>query len=265
MSGFSAQWLALREPADAVSRNVELTARLIDWRRTQGRLSVLDLGSGTGANYRFLAPLLGGEQSWRLVDNDSALLTPQTAFAQAPVEYQVLDLATDWDRLDFRDVQLVSASALIDLVSAEWLEGLARRCQEAQATLFIVLTYDGTVVWEPALPDDETVCAWLNRHQRTDKGFGPALGPQAAPALKTLLEGLDYPVELRPSPWRLEPAQTALQLALLDGWVAAVGEIAPDAPDWLDEWAMQRRRLIAQGTSRLRVGHWDLFAPGKSV
>lgn len=264
MSGFSAQWLALREPADAASRNVELTARLIDWRRAQGRLSVLDLGSGTGANYRFLAPLLGGEQCWRLVDNDPTLLTPQTAFQHAPLERRCLDLATDRDRLAFRDVQLVSASALIDLVSAEWLEWLARRCREAQAALFMVLTYNGTVVWEPALPDDETVCAWLNRHQHTDKGFGPALGPQAAPTLQALLEGLNYQVDLRPSPWRLEPAQTALQSALLDGWVEAVGEIAPDAPDWLDEWAMQRRFWIEQGQSRLRVGHWDLFAARKS-
>lgn len=265
MSGFSAQWLALREPADAGSRNVELTTRLIEWRRTQERLSVLDLGSGTGANYRFLAPLLGGEQSWRLVDNDPALFTPQTAFQHAPLERCCLDLATDRDRLDFRDMQLVSASALIDLVSAAWLEWLARRCREAQAAVFMVLTYDGTLVWQPALPDDATVCAWLNRHQCTDKGFGPALGPQAAPTLKTLLESLDYRVELRPSPWRLGAAQTALQAALLDGWVEAVNEIAPDAADWLDAWAMQRRCWMEQGQSRLQVGHWDLFAAGKAV
>jgi hypothetical protein len=50
MSGFSADWLALREPVDALARNQELTAQLIAWRRQPGFLSVLDLGSGTGAN-----------------------------------------------------------------------------------------------------------------------------------------------------------------------------------------------------------------------
>lgn len=264
MSGFSAAWLALREPADAASRNVGLTTRLMDWRRAQGRLSVLDLGSGTGANCRFLAPLLGGEQHWRLVDHDPALLTQHAVFNQCPVQRHCLDLTGDWDRLDFRDVQLVTASALIDLVSATWLERLAYRCREAQAAVCIVLTYDGTLVWEPSLPGDETVCEWVNRHQHTDKGFGPALGPQAAPAFKALLERLGYRVDLRPSPWRLEPAQAALQAALLDGWVEAVGEIAPDTVDWLDRWAMQRRRLIEQGRSRLRVGHWDLFTVGRS-
>ena len=265
MSGFSAEWLALREPVDAASRHAELTARLIDWRQTLGHLSVLDLGSGTGANCRFLAPLLGGEQCWRLVDHDPALLIQNDAFNRCQVERYCLDLTGDWDRLDFRGVQLVTASALIDLVSAEWLERLAHRCREVQAAVCIVLTYDGTLVWEPALPGDETVCKWVNRHQCTDKGFGPALGPQAAPAFKAMLERLDYRVDLHPSPWRLEPEQAALQTALLEGWMTAVREIAPEVADGLNAWAMRRRSLIGQGYSRLRVGHWDLFAAGLPI
>ncbi|MDQ5909700.1 MAG: SAM-dependent methyltransferase [Pseudomonadota bacterium] len=262
MSGFSVEWLALREPVDAVSRHAELTARLIDWRRSrwgERRLSVLDLGSGTGANCRFLAPRLGGVQHWRLVDHDPALLAHSAALPGS-VERQSLDLAGNFAQLDFQDVQLVTASALIDLVSVEWLKRLARRCQEVQAAVLIALTYDGTIVWEPVLDDDATVCQWVNRHQRTDKGFGPALGPQAAPTLRALLESLGYQVDLQPSPWALVPEQATMQTALLEGWLAAVRELAPDAGTWLEAWAMQRRRLIAQGQSRLRVGHWDLFA-----
>jgi SAM-dependent methyltransferase len=281
MSSFSAEWLALREPVDAASRNAKLTARVIDWRcsiktptlltseggagEAERWLSVLDLGSGTGANCRFLAPRLGEQQHWRLVDHDSALLTQNEAFIPCPVKRHCLDLASDWELLDFWDVQLVTASALIDLVSAEWLERLARCCREVQAAVFIVLTYDGTLVWEPTLPGDETVCKWVNRHQHTDKGFGPALGPLAAPAFKAMLERLGYQVDLRPSPWRLGPAQAEMQMALLKGWIAAVREIAPNATDWLDKWAIQRRSLIEQGYSRLWVGHWDLFADRSST
>jgi len=260
MSGFSAEWLALREPVDAASRNAELTARLLDWRRTLDHLSVLDLGSGTGANFRFLAPLLGGEQRWRLVDHDPALLMQNEAFNPCPAERLCLDLVSDQALLDFRGVQLVTASALIDLVSAPWLERLAGRCREVQAAVFIALSYDGAIAWEPALPDDETVRKWVNRHQRTDKGFGPALGPLAAPAFKTMLEQSGYRVDLRPSPWVLRPEQAVMQTALLEGGIAAVHEIAPDAADRLDAWAMQRRSFLEQGNSRLRVGHWDLFA-----
>lgn len=285
MSSFSLDWLNLREPVDAVSRNPELTAALRTWRQRYELLTVLDLGSGAGANFRFLAPLLGGEQHWRLVDHDSTLLKQgdgllrQWAAARgmtvidqnemlimedATSRHQLtrlhLDLLHDWERLDFQDAHLVTASALLDLASADWLEQLARRCREWRATVFIALSYDGAAQWEPALEADTTVLALLNRHQRTDKGFGAALGPLAAHHLVAALEDLGYRVELRPSPWRLGPEQAAMQTALLEGWVEAVRQFTPASSAWLDVWSVQRHCLIGEGISKLRVGHWDLFA-----
>ncbi|MDX1655553.1 MAG: methyltransferase type 12, partial [Candidatus Competibacteraceae bacterium] len=74
MSGFGEDWLTLREPADHRARSVELDRQLLGWRRGQGALGVMDLGSGTGSNLRHLAPRLEGVQHWRLVDHDSRLL-----------------------------------------------------------------------------------------------------------------------------------------------------------------------------------------------
>lgn len=269
MSGFSADWLALREPVDAAARNPELTARLLDWWRGREPLTVLDLGSGTGANLRFLAPLFGGEQHWRLVDHDPVLLArgEERCGAWAAkreinlmLDWRRLDLVRDWERLDFRGVQLVTASALLDLVSADWLERLARHCRDARAAVFVALSYDGFIAWEPALAGDEEVREQVNRHQRTDKGFGPALGPDATGALTVRLRELGYEVMTRPSPWRLGPEQWAMQMALLEGWVNAARQIAPEAKhDWAD-WLARRRGWIKQGASRLRVGHEDLFA-----
>lgn len=265
MSGFSAEWLKLREPADAAARNPELTACLLDWRRRRGSLSVLDLACGTGANCRYLAPLLGGEQHWRLVDHDPMLLDLGRVEMSSPdgatvLQWLRLDLTRDWDGLDFQGVQLVTASALLDLVSADWLQRLARYCRQWQTAMFIVLSYDGGIFWEPALVDDEVLRLWLNRHQRTDKGFGSALGPDAVTVLATLLQEQGYEVMVRPSPWRLEPEQAVLQTVLLDGWVGAASAIAPEAADMLTVWSAQRRRWIEGGQSRLQVGHWDLLA-----
>ncbi len=269
MSGFSADWLQLREPADAAARNPALTEQLLAWRRQQDALSVLDLGSGTGANPRFLAPRLGGVQHWRLVEHDPALLAQGDALLRRWAAGQALALSWEWQAQDLArerawqdpsDVQLVTASALLDLVSSAWLDRLARRCRDWRAAVFIVLSYDGSIVWHPVLNGDEAVCARVNRHQRGDKGFGPALGPAAAPTLAVRLERWGYQVELQPSPWRLDAAHGAVQMALLDGWVEAVRQLDPDADDWLAGWALTRRRLIEQGASQLRVGHWDLFA-----
>lgn len=268
MSGFSADWLARREPVDAMARNVELTAELLTWRRGRETLTVLDLASGTGANFRFLAPVLGGEQRWRLVDHDPALLARGEELSgpwvaergmNPMLDWRRLDLVHDWERLDCRGVHLVTASALLDLVSADWLERLAQRCRDARAAVFMALSYDGSIVWEPALAGDESVRERVNRHQRTDKGFGPALGPDAAATLAILLRKVGYWVMLRPGPWVLEPEQAEMQRTLLEGWVEAARQIAPAEEDWVD-WLAQRRHWIDRGESRLRVGHWDLFA-----
>lgn len=269
MSGFSAEWLALREPVDAAARNPELTTRLLNWRRGRGPLTVLDLASGTGANLRFLAPLLGGEQHWRLVDHDPVLLARGEEQCGAWVaeggmdltlDWRRVDLVDDWEALDVDGAQLVTASALLDLVSAEWLERLTRRCRDARAAVFVVLSYDGSIVWEPALAGDDAVREQVNRHQRTDKGFGPALGPDATGTLAPRLRELGYEVLARPSPWRLGPERWAMQTALLEGWVSAARQIAPEAEDAWADWLARRRRWIAQGASRLQVGHEDLFA-----
>ena len=116
------------------------------------------------------------------------------------------------------------------------------------------------MAWQPALAGDEALREWVNQHQRSDKGFGPALGPDAVAMLATLLQQQGYAIMVRPSPWRLAPEQAAMQTALLDGWVEAAVEIAPEAAGELVNWRTQRRRWIDCGQSHLQVGHWDLWA-----
>lgn len=269
MAGFSAAWLELREPVDAIARNPTLDAELRVWRKALGPLSVLDIGSGTGANLRYLAPQLRGEQQWCLVDHDATLLARGNEMIQSwpaqqdlalSLQWRPMDLVKEWQALDLATVDLVTASALMDLVSLAWLTRFTHRCRSWKATVFIALSYDGTMDWQPSLPEDLQVCEWVNRHQRTDKGFGPALGPEATTALTASLQGLGYRVLIRPSPWRLGPTHTALQMALLEGWIEVVRAMAGDSIDWLETWAVQRRRWIEQGESYLRVGHQDLFA-----
>lgn len=264
MSDFSAQWLALREAADAAARHPQLTAAARAWRQRQGAvLSAMDLASGTGANVRFLAPRLGGEQRWLLVERDPALLVCSVellAGVKGTLDWRRLDLVSDWERLEWRGVALVTASALLDLVSAAWLERLAEQCRDVRAAVLIVLSYDGSVVWQPRLAEDALVCARVNRHQRGDKGFGPALGPNAAPLLAALLRRLGYTVKIGPSPWRLQPQQRALQTALLQGWLEAAQQIAPTKSLEMLDWRAQRQDWIERGESRIQVGHWDIFA-----
>lgn len=77
-------WLALREPADAAARSRELVEMLRPSLPTGG-LVIHDLGSGTGSMARWLAPQLGGPQSWVLHDRDAELL--EQAAVNSPARF----------------------------------------------------------------------------------------------------------------------------------------------------------------------------------
>ena len=256
--GFTADWLSLREGYDARARNAALLARLAGWRAGRGPLHVVDLGAGTGSGLRALAPALSGPQRWTLVERDPALIgRGQAALAGCGVAwaYRCLDLALDLDRLVEEPVDLITASALIDLVSEPWLAGLLAWQHRAQAALYLALSYDGRCSWAPPLPFDEVVLALVNRHQRTDKGFGPALGPDAARRLRELSKD----AEAGTSDWVLEPCDRAIQNELLTGYTQAALAIAPSRTVEVAQWAHHRRRLMAAAASRLTVGHTDLL------
>src|SRR6185436_8217682 len=48
-------WLALREAADVAARSATLTRATVDALSRHNRLDILDLGTGTGSNLRYLA------------------------------------------------------------------------------------------------------------------------------------------------------------------------------------------------------------------
>lgn len=259
MSGFTADWLALREPADAVARAGALVDPFVS--RTAATRRIVDLGAGTGANLRYLAPRLGGVQEWLAVDFDAALLAAlaaRPAPAGARMRTLCLDLAHDLDALPLDRHDLVTAAALLDLVSASWLDQLAARCAAARADVLFALIYDGRIEWSPAEDGDARIRELVNAHQRTDKGFGPALGPAAGTEAERIFAGLGYRMRGARSDWVLGTESRALQAALVDGWVAAALEVAPREANALEAWRERRFAHLAAGASRLRVGHLDL-------
>lgn len=257
MGGFSAEWLGLREPCDTRSRSEELVFAL----RSQlplRPLQAVDLGTGTGSNIRYLAPRLGGEQHWVAVDNDPDLIERQNF--QCDVVPRSVDLATDLNSLSLAGCQLVTASALLDLVSAEWLELIASRCAEAGAAVLFALSYDGRVQCQPSEPDDAWLIDLINQHQRGDKGFGPALGPDATRRACDVFAALGYQSRITSSDWLIEPAEQSLQRELIAGWIGAARELAPSEEERIERWGRRRNALLSSGISRIRVGHQDFVA-----
>jgi hypothetical protein len=263
MSGFSAQWLALREPYDARARNAAVLDAVAAAFRNQPAVAVVDLACGAGASLRAIGSRLPSRQSWRLVDNDLGLLARTLALAQPPrlsVAAQAVDLARDLELALDGPHDLVTCSALLDLVSASWLERLVVEAAARQLPVYAALSYDGRATLEPSDAFDAEMVAAVNRHQRRDKGFGPALGPQAAEQAVTRFEGVGYGVVQGRSDWVFGPGDGAIQDSILAGWATAARELGDVPLDRIAAWFTQRRELIADGRARLKVGHIDLFA-----
>ena len=168
-----------------------------------------------------------------------------------------LNRVLDDDAL-FQGCGVVTASALLDLVSDAWLQRLVRQCQNAQASVLFALTYDGRIECSPPEPEDADVRRFVNQHQNTDKGFGPALGPDAAIRAVELLKGAQYNTRYESSDWTLGAESPALQRELIDGWLSAASEIAPDRQRQFEDWRRRRVDHVDGGRSRILVGHLDV-------
>jgi SAM-dependent methyltransferase len=264
METFSADWLALREPADTAARSESLTRLAGDRLALRGASRAIDLACGTGANVRYLAARLPVVPTWTIVDHDPALLDQaRRLLGNGPLgaDYTLtarrLDLAT-LDPAVVAGHDLVTASALLDLVSAAWLDALAGACRRANAVVLLTLTFDGRIECTPPHPDDELVRGLVLRHQRHDKGFGPALGPDAASVAEACFNTAGFAVRTAHSDWQLDSPR--LQRELITGWARAAAEIDPvDAPR-IAAWEQRRQAHVLEGRSRIRVGHRDLVA-----
>ena len=284
MTGFSTEWLALREPVDHRARSVALQTRLIEAlaRRPGAQkgeaLRVLDLGCGMGSNLRALAPVLSGEQHWTLVDHDPALLRAAretivrwaSALAddgqplviekdgrRISVTFLQCDLARELDSLLASKPDLVTAAALFDLVSADWIN---RFCDRVESIFYTVLTYSGAELWSPPHPADADVLRAFHAHQLTDKGFGVAAGPGATQRMHDRFAALGFAVEQAPSPWILGPEDKSLMQALCAGSARAVAETGRVPEADLSSWLQAHRQA-----RRCEIGHWDLLAVPPSV
>jgi len=259
---FDASWLDLREPVDHRSRSAELLAPLRAWWDRASGHEVLDLGCGTGSNLRYLAPHLPDAVRWTLIDHDAALLSRLTAPAGASTLRAIRRNLATWDFAEVGGAQLVTASALLDLVSARWLVAFVNACVGARAAALFALTYDGRIEWSDTDGDDLLVRDAVNAHQRRDKGFGPALGPTASAVVERLFRARGYDVRVRPSDWVLGPADAALADALIEGWARAAVEQRPEHAERVRAWAARRVAEHAAVSTKLdlRVGHQDLLA-----
>ncbi len=274
MSGFSPEWLALREPADHRSRSQALAGSLARHVSHRPEISVVDLGSGTGSNLRAAAPFLPPLQHWMLVDYDATLLEAAKrelakwadsfemiglaavltkSRRRITVSFRIADLARDLDHALGASPDLITASALFDLTSPAFIQRLAAAASSRKAIFYTVLTYNGSQHWMPQMAIDDHMISAFNTHQTTDKGFGPSAGPAAPKILAEQFRACGYAVEEGDSPWELDVSDSAHINRIAIGTAAAVSETGTVDMGSIADWLKSPRTSV-------RIGHTDTLA-----
>ncbi|MDX3227658.1 class I SAM-dependent methyltransferase [Streptomyces sp. ME19-01-6] len=263
---YQPEWLELRESADAAARAVELLDPLRGWLAEAGRaggLVIHDLGCGTGSMGRWLAPRLPGPQRWVLYDRDPALLG--RAAAQAPAKtadgggVTTLTRRGDLGGLaadDLAGSSLVTASALLDVLTRDEVDALIAACAGAGCPVLLALSVTGRVELSPADPLDGEIAEAFNAHQRR----GGLLGPDAVAVASEAFVRQGAAVRVHSSPWRLGAGESALTAQWLRGWIGAACEQRPDLAPRAEAYLRRRLAACAAGELRVVVHHNDLLA-----
>ncbi|RBP27803.1 glycosyltransferase involved in cell wall biosynthesis [Marinobacter pelagius] len=275
---FDKEWLEAREPADHRARSEALTVCLNRWLQRQTPnpvgateaepLVMADIGSGRASNSLYLSSRLSVPRVWHLIEQDAGLLALGEArlrqIGQAVVCHNLMLTSDEMEQQLPAPMHLLTASALIDLVSEGWLRSLTKAVVRRQAAVLMVLSYAGDFELSPPDADDARLKELVNNHQHRDKGSGSALGPDATNRFRQLLQDAGYGVHVEDSPWHLDRDDAVAVESLLRGWVWAALEQAPEASAWLGAWLERRLGQLAAGELQVTVTHQDLLAlPGE--
>jgi Methyltransferase domain len=256
-----AEWLALREPADAAARAGELVAPVRGHLAGTPRAVIHDLGTGTGSMRRWLAPRLAGPQHWVMYDRDADLLRRAAgSMAGGPVTAETRE--RDITRLtaaELAGASLVTASALLDMLTADEVERVVAACAPVAPALFSI-SVAGRVELTPADPLDAEIAAAFNAHQRRTVAGRTLLGPDAVQVTVAAFERHGVTVRTRPSPWRLGAGQAPLVAEWFRGWVGAACEQRPELAGPAARYARRRLADAAEGRLTVVVHHTDLLA-----
>ena len=272
MSGFSIEWLNLREASDHKARDRHLLKTAANWLndlKSKDKV-IVDLGSGTGSTIRGLQryTTLAPSIQWRLVDNDPELLAE--AVHRHSEEYSIESFLVDLSatqKLPLESVSLITASALLDLVSSNFIRDLCQLIKEKNEGrplgFYSALNYDGCIKWTPFHPLDAAILMNFNTDQRRDKGFGPALGPDATDFLKTQFHSTKFQCLSAKSPWLLGSADYLLTESLINGISGVAIQTGGLTNSDIQDWKTFRIENVRTGTCYL--GHTDIVVLPNSL
>jgi len=283
---FDPNWLNLRYAFDNAARNPQLEWDCINQFAFLSELKIIDLGTGTGANFRYYAEKLPQNQSWICVEHDPEL-TPYfwenvkkwanslnfdvkegekglfLAKAGQQIEVQLVhgDIL-DLDKLvNLMDIDLIVANAVFDLFSQDQFEAFSHILSQHQLSLLFTLNYEDMHFF-PVEDQDAFFVQKYNSHMERAQDFGKGMGIQANEMMKLSLEKRLGQVELGGSNWDIQAKDTEMLRYLLHFMEDALSNWPLNETELgaLRLWLARKRHMLDQQQLSLQVRHRDLYA-----
>jgi hypothetical protein len=260
-------WLAARVAADDAARAAtvstllpELSRYLIEAAGPGGTVQIIDLGAGTGANQRWLAPRLPIRQRWLHLDHNPVISRSLPLAAETEIVDESVEALGELLTRSSGDRQLVSCSALLDVLTTEQIQAVCRAVIDNRVPAFFSLTVTGGLRLSPADAHDQLLLAAFNDHQcRAGRA-----GPEATTLTVNLLRAAEFAVTTQKTPWRLT-AESGLAFVdqMLEERLAAAVAQDPALARTAKAWFELRRAQLAAGLLRIELDHCDILGlPG---
>lgn len=298
---FDTTWLNTRFPFDEAARSSQVNKACLNTlsqnrippnpkpkiqNSPTAQLNLLDVGSGTGANFLHFFESIPASQNWFFLDHDSRLLTAslqriatyvaergypmtkQKDGLELQVEGQVITVKTisgSFEELEnllpLADLDLVMASAFFDLFMPSQLQSFLDKVFAANCDLLLTLNY-ASMTFAPAHPLDEAMVAWYEQHMQRPKAGGIPMGPNCSRLIRKYLEEKQLYFWEEPSVWKIGGADQAMLRFLLGFMEEALGELdlLEEEKEQIAAWLRMRREQVDALKLHLEVSHFDFFA-----
>ena len=180
---------------------------------------------------------------------------------------KVLIKKNDCDEFNYKTKRfhVISYSAVLDLMSKSSIIKALKRANDINV-IYFSLCFNGMVKWTPSNIFDKYILSFFNNHQRTDKGFGSALGFKSIDFVKRCAVKKDMNIIIKNSPWiinnKSNKDKTFMNRYLLDVKKALFHMEGIDK-DILRKWFNEKKNDIENKSIKLYVGHQDILISKK--
>ena len=282
---FSKSWINMRVDYDNISRSTVLVDHL-NKLSEEHDIDLIDLYCGSGNFFIWSLNKNILFKNCTLVDHDIKLLKSIKSNLRANLRpmYSIQSNTNNLDLLikknsktlsslsiqkndcdDYRyssqKYHVISYSAALDIMSRSSIDSALKRIKKNNI-LYFSLCFNGQVRWTPTNAFDKYILTFFNNHQRSDKGFGKALGYKSIEFIRQKADKLNLNVTIKDSPWiiknKLDKDKVFMKRYLIDIKKSLFHMEGIDR-DILRKWYQDKKSEIDNKNIQLFVGHNDIL------